>query len=79
MTYYIDIEKPGFYYIGVRGFMPEKSNSPVFADIRVDGQIPFLEFYQARFEYAQKLTNQLQKTPVYLDQGVHEISFVLDG
>jgi ABC-type glycerol-3-phosphate transport system substrate-binding protein len=79
LTYYIDIEKPGFYYIGVRGFMPEKSNSPVFADIRVDGQIPFLEFYQARFEYAQKLTNQLQKTPVYLDQGVHEISFVLDG
>ena len=79
LTYYINIRKPGLYYIGVRGFMPEKSNSPVFMDIKIDGQIPFREFSQARFEYAQKLTNQLQKTPVYLDKGVHEISFILNG
>lgn len=79
LTYYLDIEQSGLYYIGVRGFMPEKSNSPVFVDIKVDGQIPFKEFCRARFEYAEKLTNQLQKTPVYLDKGVHEISFVLNG
>lgn len=79
LTYYINIEHSGLYYIGVRGFMPEKSNSPVFADIKVDGRIPFREFDQARFEYSEKLTNQLQKTPVYLEKGVHEISFILNG
>lgn len=79
LTYYVNIEHTGFYYLGIRGLMPAKSNSPVFMDIKVDGQIPFQEFSQARFEYAEKLENQIQKTPVYLEKGVHEISFVLNG
>ncbi|MDF2542338.1 MAG: transporter substrate-binding protein [Herbinix sp.] len=79
ISYYIDIKNPGFYSIGVRGFMLTKQNSPVFMDVKVDGSIPFKEFCQARFEYSQKLKNQLLQTPVYLEKGIHEISFVLNG
>lgn len=79
LTYYIDIQKPGFYYIGVRGFMPEKQNSPVFMDVKVDGSIPYQELQQTRFEYSQKLANKMIQTPVFLDKGIHEISFVLNG
>jgi len=79
LVYYIEIENPGFYYIGIRGFMPDKHNSPVFMDVKVDGKIPYREMQQARFEYSQALENKLLPTPVYLNKGVHQIEFVLNG
>lgn len=79
LGYLLDIKTSGYYYIGLRGFMPEKQNSPVFADIKVDGSIPFKEFSQARFGYSSKLKNLVLDTPVFLEEGVHELVFILNG
>lgn len=79
LVYLVEIEKAGYYPIGLRYSMPEKPNTPVFIDIEVDGEVPFAQFSEIKLDYTRTLKNaQLNQTPVYLEAGIHEIAFVIN-
>ncbi|GHT94323.1 ABC transporter substrate-binding protein [Spirochaetia bacterium] len=80
LAYLVEISQAGYYTIGIKAAMPGKTDSPVFLDIEIDGEIPFAEFRELRLDFQRFMYNHsLADFPVYLEKGVHELAFVLNG
>lgn len=85
MTYEIDVEADGYYYFGFNYRQDKKVDMPVFADIKVDGEIPNKELVSYAFDYTKSFTNHTlegsdgEKMAIYLTKGKHYISTTLSN
>ncbi|MGN0428391.1 MAG: extracellular solute-binding protein [Agathobacter sp.] len=83
ITYKYNVEKAGYYYIGMNYRQSEKSDFPVFLDIRIDGQVPNDAFMNYSVEYTTKYKtttftdSEDNKLSVYLEPGEHTISLTI--
>lgn len=82
VTYEFSVEKPGYYYIGLNYRQSDKTDFPVFMDIAVDGKVPNTAFKAYPFRYTTKYRTETlgygeEKLSIYLDKGLHTISFTI--
>ena len=83
VTYEFDVEKAGYYYLGMNYRQSDKTDFPVFLDIRVDGEIPNTAFqsygmaYTTNYKHTTLTDDEGNKLSVYLEEGKHTISFTI--
>lgn len=83
VTYKQKVEKAGYYYIGLNYKQADKSDFPVFMDIRVDGEMINSSFkdypfaYNSEYETTTLQDENANKLGVYLEEGEHTISFTI--
>ena len=83
ITYSFEVTQAGYYYIGMNYSQSEKTDFPVFLDVRVDGQIPNQAFQAYQMAYSTKYQlhtmedDQGSKLSVYLEPGVHTVSYTI--
>lgn len=83
VTYSFTAPKAGYYNLAMNYRQSEKNDFPVFADIRIDGQIPSTAFESYHIEAATDFTVRSFKDKdgnllsVYLDEGEHTISLTI--
>ena len=83
ITYSFEAKEAGYYYIAMNYSQSDKTDFPVFVDIRVDGQIPNTAFEAYEVDYSTKYTTHTLedsnggKLAVYLEEGVHTISLTI--
>ena len=83
VTYEQNIEKAGYYYIALNYKQSDKSDFPVFVDVKVDGIIPNTQLKDYPLSYGKSYnTITLQDDDsnyisVYLGEGKHTISFTI--
>lgn len=84
LTYNFTVEKAGYYNLGFAYRQSDKSDFPVFMDIRVDGKIPSTIFKSYPFPYSKDFKNltvkdsDKDKVALYLEEGTHEISLTIN-
>lgn len=85
ITYQFKTEQAGYYYLGMNYRQSDKSDFPVFVDVRVDGKIPNTQFqgysvaYTTNYKTASFVDENGEKLSVYLDEGVHTLSFTISA
>ena len=85
ITWKFHVDNAGYYYIGMNYLQSDKSDFPVFLDVRVDGEIPNTAFRSWQAEYNTKYTTVAMKDAdgnnlsVYLDAGDHTISMTISS
>lgn len=85
ITYQFDVEQEGYFYLGMNYRQSDKSDFPVFVDVRVDGNIPNTAFqsypvkYTTEYKTASFQDEEGKKLSVYLSKGVHSISFTISA
>ena len=83
VSYSFEITAAGYYYFGMNYRQSDKSDFPVFADIRIDGQLPSTAFQGYALDHSTKYTRHtLQDSEgnylsVYLEPGWHTISYTI--
>ena len=83
VTYTFPVESAGYYHIAVNYRQADKSDFPVFTDIRIDGKIPSTAFQSYGMDYSSKYTihtlsdSEGNYLSVYLEPGEHTISYTL--
>lgn len=83
VTYSFNVDTAGYYYIAMNYSQSEKTDFPVFLDVRIDDKIPNTAFSAYEMEYSTKyristLTDsEDKKLSVYLEPGEHTISFTI--
>ena len=83
ITYTVDVKTAGYYYIAMNYSQPDKTDFPVFMDVRVDGQIPNSAFQAYQVDYSTKYTKHTLQDQegnylaVYLEEGQHTLSLTL--
>ena len=84
ISYEFNIDEPGYYYIGFAYRQSDKTDFPVFLDIKIDGQIPNKLLKSYPFKYTKGYTNLTLKDDegdpiaVYLGEGQHTISLTIN-
>ena len=85
VTYQFKVESPGYYYLAMNYRQGDKNDFPVYMDIRVDGEIPNTAFQSYPVASTKKyITSSFtdehgQNLSVYLEEGVHTISFTISA
>ncbi len=86
LTYAVDIEKDGFYSIGVRYMTSAKQNALTYRTVLVDGVLPFAEYNAHPFEFTNgnwqtKALSDANAVPlrIYLTKGTHYITLRADN
>ncbi len=80
ITYQIDVENSGFYYLSFKYLQSTLSDMPTFREIRIDGKIPFDELASFAFPYTANYINRTLEDEsgnpykIYLEKGTHELS-----
>ena len=83
VTYSFEVVSAGFYNLAMNYRQSEKNNFPVFADIRIDGEIPNTAFESYSIASATNFTTrtltdeQGNALSVYLEPGQHTVSLTL--
>lgn len=83
VEYSFEVTAAGYYYVGMNYRQSDKTDFPVFVDIRVDGVIPNTAFQAYEMDYTSKyrhhtLTDDTgSKLSVYLEPGTHTISYTI--
>ncbi len=83
ITYEVNVEEDGYYYIATNYRQNDKEDYPVFMNVAVDGTIPNTELhnygfdYNSGFEVSTLSTKDDEKIAVYLEKGTHELSFTI--
>lgn len=83
VTYQFKVEKAGYYYVGMNYRQSDKTDFQVFMDVRIDGKIPNTAFesygmnYNTKYQTTTLTDTEGKKLSVYLEEGVHTISFTL--
>ncbi len=83
ITYSFEVKEAGYYYIAMNYSQSDKTDFPVFMDIRVDDQIPNTAFEAYEMAYSTKyVTHTLaddegNALSVYLEPGIHTISYTI--
>ena len=81
LTYTLEAEKEGWYYIALNYRQSDKNDFPVFMDILLDGSVPSADFVSYPLAYtASYRTHTLvsaggEKLSVFLTPGVHTLTF----
>lgn len=84
VTYTFNITTPGYYNIGFAYRQSDKSDFPVFADIRLNGHIANSLLYSYPFPYTKDYKNitiqdnEQDNMALYFEEGSHEISFTIN-
>lgn len=84
VTYQFQVDKAGYYYIAMNYRQSDKTDFQVFLDVRIDGEIPNTAFQAYGVDYSTKyktstLTDEEgNNLSVYLEEGVHTISFTIN-
>ena len=85
ITWFFQVDKAGYYYIGMNYKQSDKNEFPVFLDWRIDGEIPNTAFQNWEAEYTTKYRTTTLKDDggnnlsVYLDAGYHTISATISA
>jgi len=85
VTYQFEVKTAGEYYIAMNYRQGDKNDFPVYLDIKVDGEIPNTAFrtypVASTKEYitAAFQDEQGQNLSVYLEEGVHTVSFTISA
>ena len=80
ISYQFTVEKEGNYYLAFHYSQSDKSDFPVFMNIRIDGELPNTEFENCAFAYKKDynlytlLDSEGNKISVPLSAGQHTIS-----
>lgn len=80
ISYQFTVEKEGNYYLAFHYSQSDKSDFPVFMNIRIDGELPNTEFENCAFAYKKDynlytlLDSEGNKISVPLGSGQHTIS-----
>lgn len=80
ISYQFTVEKEGNYYLAFHYSQSDKSDFPVFMNIRIDGELPNTEFENCAFAYKKDYTlytlldSEGNKISVPLGAGQHTIS-----
>ncbi|MBQ9140937.1 MAG: extracellular solute-binding protein [Lachnospiraceae bacterium] len=83
VTYSFNVEKAGYYYIGMNYRQSDKTDFPVFLNVEIDGEIPNTEFESYPMEYTNKYKvhtlqdDEKNNLSVYLEEGEHTVSFTI--
>ena len=83
VSYRFTVDNAGYYYIGMNYRQSEKNGFPVFADFKIDGEIPNTAFRSYQVEASTEFsTATLQdengkNLSVYLEQGEHILSVTI--
>ncbi len=83
ITYKFNVTSAGWYYIAMNYRQPNKTDFPVFMDIRVDGVIPNTAFqdyqlaYTSSYEVHTLSDDNGGKLAVYLEAGEHTVSYTI--
>ncbi len=83
VTYSFEVKSAGYYNLAMNYRQSEKNGFPVFADISIDGEVPNSEFKGYSISSATDFTTKSftdsngNLLSVYLESGVHTISFTL--
>lgn len=83
VSYTVPVTQAGYYYIGMNYRQSDKSDFPVFVDVRVDGQIPSTAFQSYAMDSSTKYDRHTledadkNKLSVYLEPGEHTVSFTI--
>jgi len=84
VTYEFEVPESGYYYLATNYRQNDKADFPVFIDIEIDGQVPNTEFKAYPFDYTNNFKtitlkdDNKDKLSVYLEKGVHSISFTIN-
>ncbi len=85
ITYQFNVISPGYYYLGMNYRQGDKNGFPVYLDVKIDGELPNEAF---RSYPVASTKNYLTSTftdehgrnlSVYLEAGVHTISFTISA
>ena len=83
ITYKFNVETAGSYYIAMNYRQSDKTDFPVFVDIRMDGQIPNTAFasyemaYTSNYKISTLTDGDGGKLSVYLEPGEHTLSYTI--
>ncbi len=84
ITYNFTVKKSGYYNLGFAYKQSGKTDFPIFADIRIDGEIPNTRLQAYAFPYEKDYTNIRLKDDdedyigIYMEEGSHTISLTLN-
>ena len=85
ITYQFEVEKAGYYYIGMNYRQTDKNDFPVYVDFKIDGTLPNTAFQAYPVAYTTKFTNMTledgagSNLSVYLEEGLHTISLTISA
>jgi len=85
INYTFNVEEAGYYYIAFRYRQPNKTDFPVFCDIKIDGAIPNELLQAYPFDYTRSYKNLTLKdrdkepVAVYLAEGEHTLSITINS
>lgn len=85
ITWEFEVEKAGWYYIGMNYRQSEKNEFPVFLDVRVDGEIPNTAFmnveaaYTTKYKTAALTDGEGNNLSIYLEAGTHSLSYTISA
>ena len=83
LTYSFNAETAGYYYIAMNYSQSDKTDFPVFVDVRIDGKVPDTAFSACEMAYSTSYRidslsdHDGRKLSVYLEPGEHTISYTL--
>lgn len=83
VSYSFPVEEAGYYYIAMNYRQSDKTDFPVFADIRIDGEIVSTAFSSYKMAYTTKYKqhtladNSGEKLSVWLEPGEHTVSYTI--
>lgn len=85
VSYEFNVETAGNYYIAMNYRQSDKTDFPVFLDVKIDGEIPSTAFQSYAMAYSTKyktttLTDEDgSNLSVYLEAGTHTISYTISN
>lgn len=84
LYYEIEVEKTGWYYIGLKYKQNDKTNTTVYRTFTIDGKLPFAEAAEIPFECisswnVKTLGRDDEKYMFYLEEGTHVIGMEADS
>lgn len=83
ITYQFDVKTAGYYYIGMNYRQSDKTDFPVFVDVKVDGEIPNTAFeayglaYTTKYRTTTLADEEGENLSVYLEKGTHTVSYTI--
>jgi ABC-type glycerol-3-phosphate transport system substrate-binding protein len=84
VEYEVNVDKAGYYNLGFRYRQNAKVDFPVFANISVDGKVPFEQLKNYTFDYTTKFKNitleekaSNESIGIYLEEGKHTVGITI--
>ena len=84
-TFTVEEGKAGWYYLGAYYRQSARADFPTYVDVLVDGMIPSTGAQKVAFPYTTSFTHMQARTgegqplTIWLDEGVHELSFRINA